>query len=117
MLKAVADRDGYIQVLSEKGLLRTRNGQFLFPGTLVPDLQDKPLSDKKVTDVTVSGNQLVYVVSAVGTEGRYDLYVMNSDGSGNHNITPGYFPAAFLCCNAVFSLDDSKIYFVGRWWP
>ncbi len=63
-----------------------------------------------------SGDKLVYIISAIGDEGRYDLYIMNSDGSGNHSITPDYFPAAFLCHNAVFSPDDSQIYFIGQWW-
>ena len=35
LLKVVSDRNGYIQVLSSKGLLRTRAGQLLFPGTLL----------------------------------------------------------------------------------
>ena len=32
LLKVVSDRNGYIQILSSKGLLRPRSGQFLFPG-------------------------------------------------------------------------------------
>ena len=59
--KVVADRNGYIQVLSSKGLLRTRGGQFLFPGTLVNDVHYLPTSDKKITDVCTYKNQLVYV--------------------------------------------------------
>jgi len=61
--KVVSDRNGYVQALSESGLLRPRNGQFLFPGTLVPDLQDKPLSDKKVKDLMIYQNQLVYLTN------------------------------------------------------
>jgi Tol biopolymer transport system component len=63
-----------------------------------------------------SGDRLVYILSAVGEEGRFDLCLMNSDGSENRVITPAYFPATFLCHNAVFSADDSKIYFIGQWW-
>jgi Tol biopolymer transport system component len=63
-----------------------------------------------------AGDRLVYILAAAGTEGRYDLYLMNSDGSDNQTITPGYFPAAFLCLQAVFSADDSEIYFIGQWW-
>lgn len=59
--KIVADRNGYIQVFSSSGLLRPRAGQFLFPGTLVKDIQYKPTSDKKVSGIGVYKNNLMYV--------------------------------------------------------
>jgi Tol biopolymer transport system component len=63
-----------------------------------------------------SGEQIVYMVSAIGNDGKYDLYIMNSDGSENRNITPDYFPADFLCHDPIFSEDDTKIFFVGEWY-
>jgi len=63
-----------------------------------------------------TGEELVYVVGAIGSQGTYDLYLMNRDGSGNDTITPGYFPEDFLCRFAVFSADDALIYFIGEWW-
>lgn len=63
-----------------------------------------------------AGDRLVYVVAAIGLEGQYDLYMMNSDGSDNHNITPDYFPAEFLCHRGMFSADDSAILFIGEWY-
>ncbi len=59
--KVVSDRNGYIQILSDKGLLRLRAGQFLFPGTIVKDVQDLPTSDKKIAGIVTYQNQLVYV--------------------------------------------------------
>ncbi len=61
LLKVVSDRNGYIQILSTQGLMRTRDGQFLFPGTLVKDVQDRPTSDKKIAGIGTYQNQLVYV--------------------------------------------------------
>ncbi|MBK7134040.1 MAG: hypothetical protein IPH69_14815 [Bacteroidales bacterium] len=61
LIKAAADRNGYIQILSSHGLLRLNAGQFLYPGKLVKDSQYKPTSDKKVSGITVSDSQLVYV--------------------------------------------------------
>jgi Tol biopolymer transport system component len=63
-----------------------------------------------------SGEQIVYLLGAIGNEGKYDIYLMNSDGSENHNITPEYFPADFLCHDPIFSKDDSKIFFIGEWY-
>jgi TolB protein len=63
-----------------------------------------------------AGDKLVYTVAAVGDQGQYDLYIMNSDGTYNHNITPNYFPDFFLAHAAIFSLDDTKVYFIGEWW-
>ena len=63
-----------------------------------------------------NGDKILFVVSAIGDTGKYDLYMMNSDGTGVRNITPNYFPASFLCYAGVFSNDDSKIYFIGEWW-
>ena len=57
----VSDRNGYIQILSSKGLLRPRDGQFLFPGTLVTDRQDRPTSDKKIAGICTYNDQLVYI--------------------------------------------------------
>jgi len=63
-----------------------------------------------------SGNKVVYIVAAIEDKGKYDMYVMNTDGTDNHNITPDYFPDDFQCHSPCFSPDDSKIYFIGQWW-
>jgi Tol biopolymer transport system component len=63
-----------------------------------------------------SGDKLVYIVAAVGSVGKYDIHMMDSDGSNDRNITPDYFPASFLCQSAMFSKDDSKVYFTGQWY-
>lgn len=61
------------------------------------------------------GGRIVYLVAAIGNEGKYDMYVMNADGTNNHNATPSYFPTNFLCHSPVFSKEDSKLYFIGQW--
>ena len=63
-----------------------------------------------------SGQQLVYIVAAIDQAGLYDIYLMNADGTGNRNLTPDYFPSQFLCHWAVFSGDDSAVFFIGEWW-
>jgi hypothetical protein len=61
LLKVVSDRNGYIQILSSKGLLRPCAGQFLFSGTLITDVQDKQTSDKKIAGIGTYQDQLVYI--------------------------------------------------------
>ena len=61
LIKVVSDRNGYIQIFSSKGLLRPRDGQFLFPGTLVTDVRDKQTSDKKIAAIGIYNDQLVYI--------------------------------------------------------
>lgn len=63
-----------------------------------------------------SGNKIVYIVAAIKDEGKYDMYMMNADGSNNHDITPKYFPPNFLVHSPIFSKDDSTIFFIGQWW-
>ena len=61
LIKVASDRNGYIQLLSSKGLLRNRAGQFLFPGTLVKDVHDRPISDKNIVSIGTYKDQLVYL--------------------------------------------------------
>ena len=63
-----------------------------------------------------SGKKIVYVVAAIGDEGKYDMYVMDSDGADIRNITPSYFPTDFLCHSPVFSSDDLGVFFIGQRW-
>ncbi len=61
LLQVASDRNGYIQMLSSKGLLRIKAGQFLFPGTLVKDVQDRSTSDKNISAIGIYKDQLVYI--------------------------------------------------------
>jgi Tol biopolymer transport system component len=63
-----------------------------------------------------SGNRIAYIVAAIDGVGKYDIYTIHSDGKENDNVTPDFFPAAFLCRGATFSRDDALIYFIGEWW-
>ena len=63
-----------------------------------------------------SGDRIVYSVAAVDVEGRYDIFMMNSDGSQIRDLTSQLFPPVFLAHESVFSVDGSKIFFIGEWW-
>ena len=51
--KVFSDRNGAIQVYSSKGLLKTFGGEFLYPGSLVPDKTYRPLADKKILNLNL----------------------------------------------------------------
>src|SRR5690606_12333839 len=61
LYEVAADRNGYIQVLSSQGLLRLHAGQFLYPGTLVTDVQYRPTTDKAIAAMGTYENDLVYI--------------------------------------------------------
>lgn len=58
--RVVTDRNGVIQVLSAKGLMKLYAGEFLYPGSLVPDKTYRPLSDKKISAIDLYRDQFVY---------------------------------------------------------
>jgi Tol biopolymer transport system component len=63
-----------------------------------------------------AGDQILWLVAAIGGQGKYRLYVMDADGGNSRDVTPSYYPPGFLCHAAVFAKDDRSIYFVGQWW-
>lgn len=63
-----------------------------------------------------AGGRLLFTVAAKGGDGLFDLYAMDPDGANLEAVTPGDWPATFLCSHGIFSRDDAVIYFVGEWW-
>ena len=63
-----------------------------------------------------AGTQILWLVAAIDGQGKYRLYAMSTDGTNARDITPSYYPPAFLCHAATFSNDDTTIYFIGQWW-
>lgn len=61
LTKVSADRNGTINVLSSKGLLKPYHGAFQYPGSLQPDRSYKPTADKKITNLSSFENQFVYL--------------------------------------------------------
>lgn len=59
--KAYMDQNGVIQVMSSKGVLRTHDGQFLYPGELIADRTYRPLTDKNLSELETFQNQFVYL--------------------------------------------------------
>ena len=43
LMKVVSDRNGVIQILSSKGLMKPFNGEFLYPGTIEKDGRTDPV--------------------------------------------------------------------------
>jgi hypothetical protein len=63
--RVASDWNGTIQVLSNKGLQHTFDGQFLYHGTIEADNYYRFMSDKKITSISSYQNQLVYLTDAV----------------------------------------------------
>lgn len=60
-LKNVAcDRNGVIQILSSKGMLRPIGAQLLYPGKIVPDMSSRPMRDKNIQAINIYKKQFIY---------------------------------------------------------
>lgn len=99
---------------------RSQHGNYDFytvdiDGANLSQLTDTGYS-QGLSNWSTTGDRIVYIIGAVDDVGQYDVYVMNSDGTGNHSITPDSFPPSFVVHWATFSHDDSTVFFVGEWW-
>ena len=54
-----SDRNGNIKILSNEGLLTTKNGQFLYPGILTPDQTYRTLQNKKIQGLGILDQQFI----------------------------------------------------------
>src|SRR6218665_3353445 len=59
--KVAADRNGNVQILSNKGLLKPYGGKLLYPGKLVKETYYRPLADKKIQGLSSLQKQFVYL--------------------------------------------------------
>lgn len=94
LVNAVADRNGYIQLFSSQGLLTPNAGQFLFPGSLVPDRHYQPTSDKNIAALTSYEDQLIYLD---------DQAVFSNAWAGRLFLKHGLPDANLLCAGTNFS--------------
>jgi hypothetical protein len=58
---AVTDRNSVIQVLTDSGILRPHDGRLLHPGALRRDRVYRVLTEKKITAICLSQDQIVYL--------------------------------------------------------
>jgi Tol biopolymer transport system component len=63
-----------------------------------------------------TGKEILFIVTAIHDEGKYDIYKMDAEGGDARNITPGNFPPNFLIHEAVFPREDTQIFFIAEWW-
>ncbi|GGM75162.1 hypothetical protein GCM10010967_03420 [Dyadobacter beijingensis] len=65
LLQVAADRNGVVQMLAKEGLRHTYDGQFLYPGKVVPDRNYRYMKDKQISGLISYENQLVYLTDQV----------------------------------------------------
>ncbi|MEO5978144.1 MAG: hypothetical protein ABIS36_02580 [Chryseolinea sp.] len=113
--KVYSDRDGVIEVLGSSGLLKTFAGDFLYPGTLVPDKTYRPIADKKINGLTIYEQHFVYADDKAVLSNAWAGYLFAKHKLSKANILTGGKDFAFLISDGkgVQFLKDSTIAWEG----
>ncbi|RYZ15496.1 MAG: hypothetical protein EOP49_52985, partial [Sphingobacteriales bacterium] len=112
-----ADRNGVIQVLSAKGLLQPKGGQFQYPGTLELVRAYRPMTDKKLTGLGVFQKQFVYLDDQTVLSNAWAGKLLSRHGLPNARIfCPGADRFSFLVSdgNTLKMLQDSAVVWTGK---
>jgi len=111
-----SDQHNVIQIYSSAGLLKTYAGEFLYPGTLVPDKTYRPMADKKIMNLDLYNDQFVYledkaVFSNAWAGNLYSRYTLP-----NASLFEGGEDFAFLISDgqSLQYLKDSKAVWQGK---
>ena len=80
LLRAYSDRNGVIEVSTSDNLYKPHAGEFLFPGTLVPQRYYRPIADKNILNLTRYRDHFVYVDDKAVLSNAWagNLYVRHS---------------------------------------
>ncbi len=114
--KVFMDRNGVIQVLSAQGLLRTHDGQFLYPGELILDRTYRTLTDKNISDITTIEDQFVYVDDEAVLSNAWAGKTFIRHGLKNASIVDGASPEEYLISDgtSLEYLIDNKVSWKGK---
>jgi hypothetical protein len=114
--KVFSDGNGVIQVYSSGGLLKTFAGEFLYPGTLVPDKTYRPLADKKILKLNLYNNQFVYLDDKAVLSNAWAGNLYSRHSMSDVSLFEGGQEFAFLISDgeALQYLKESKVLWQGK---
>jgi hypothetical protein len=114
--KVFSDRNGAIQVYSSGGVLKTFAGEFLYPGSLVPDKTYRPLADKKILNLNLHKNQFVYLDEKAVLSNAWAGNLYSRHSMSNVSLFEGGQEFDFLISDgeAIQYLKDSKVLWGGN---
>src|SRR5688572_33117780 len=109
--KVYSDRNGVIQIYSSAGLLKAYGGEFLYPGSLVPDKTYRPIADKKILNLNIYNNQFVYLEDKAVLSNAWAGNVYSRYAMPGASLFEGGEAFGFLISNgeAIQYLKDSKV--------
>lgn len=115
LTKVNMDRNGVIQVMSSEGLLRTHDGQFLYPGELILDRTYRTMTDKEISDLCVLDNQFIYLDNKAVLSNAWAGKLFIQHGLADANILAHSNQFEFLISDgkALEYLADNKVVWNG----
>ncbi|HEX6225700.1 MAG TPA: hypothetical protein VFZ52_14885, partial [Chryseolinea sp.] len=114
--KVFSDINDVVQVYSSNGLLKTFAGDFLFPGSLVPDKTYRPLADKKILNLNLYENQFVYLEDKAVLSNAWAGNLYSRYSLPRASLFEGGENFAFLISDGetLQYLKDSKVLWQGK---
>ncbi|GHB62736.1 hypothetical protein [Persicitalea jodogahamensis] len=111
--KVRADRNGVIKILSSQGLMLPHGGQFLYPGSIVPDGRYRFIKDKKLSDLGAYQNQFVFLGDKAILSDAWAGSLYDEHGLTGAKHFAGGEDFAFLVSDGqklVFLVDNKKVW-------
>lgn len=111
-----SDRNGVVQIYSSSGLLKTFGGEFLYPGTLVPDKTYRPMADKKISNLGLYDGQFVYLEDSAVFSNAWAGELYSRHNMREASLFEGGEAFAFLISDgqSLQYLLDSKVLWSGK---
>ena len=114
--KVYSDRNGAIQELSSKGLLKPYAGAFLYPGTLVHDGSYRPMGDKTILNMVVNDHQFVYLDTKAVFSNAWAGTLFSKHEMAQPRLFDGAPNTAYLVADGadLKCIKDSKVVWNGK---
>lgn len=111
-----SDRNGIVQMLSAEGLRHTSAGQFLYPGTVVPDRNYRYMKDKKISALINYEDQLVYLTDQVVFSNAWAGTLFSKHNLPKASLVAGGKNFTFLVSDgaSLELIKDSKSFWNGK---
>ncbi|NIJ51273.1 hypothetical protein [Dyadobacter arcticus] len=116
LMQVSSDRNGNIQILAKEGLQHTYDGQFLYPGKIVPDDSYRFLKYKKISALKSYENQFTYLTDSVVLSNAWAGTLFSKHSLPKANIMAGGRDQTFLISDgqSLQLIKDSQNLWSGK---